>query len=103
MPSALARKTAFLTSTGNHHYRVMPFGLKNAKSTYQRMITRMFESQLGQHVEAYINDMIMKSKQVSEHLNGLGSMFLVLRKHKLRLNTSKCSFGTKIVTPSYPF
>ena len=37
-------KTAFVTPTGNYHYKVMPFGLKNVGSTYQRMMTRMFES-----------------------------------------------------------
>ena len=71
----------------------MPFGLKNAGSTYQRMVMQMFESQIGQIVEAYIDDMVVKSKQTSRHLNDLGSMFFVLRKHKLRLNASKCSFG----------
>jgi len=40
-------KTAFLTPTENYHYQVMSFGLKNAKSTYQRMVMRMFEAQLG--------------------------------------------------------
>lgn len=40
-------KTAFLTPTENYHYRVMSFGLKNARSTYQRMVMRMFEAQLG--------------------------------------------------------
>lgn len=59
IPTALLdrEKMAFLTQTGNYHYRVMPFGLKNARSTYQRMVTRTFESQLGKNVEAYINDM----------------------------------------------
>ena len=61
-------KTAFRTHTGNYHYRVMPFGLKNAGSTYQRMVTRMFELQIGRNVEAYIDDMVIKSKQVEEHL-----------------------------------
>ena len=59
IPSTLLdrEKMAFLTQTGNYHYRVMPFGLKNARSTYQRMVTRTFKSQLGKNVEAYINDM----------------------------------------------
>ena len=71
----------------------MPFGLKNAGSTYQRMMTRMFEPQLGKNFEIYVDDMVVKSKVVSEHLGDLGSTFCVLRKHKLRLNASKCSFG----------
>ena len=71
----------------------MPFGLKNARSTYQRMVTRMFEPYLGKNVEAYTNDMVVKSKVVTEHLSDLGSVFKILRKHRLRLNASKCSFG----------
>ena len=71
----------------------MPFGLKIAGSTYQRMVTIMFESQLGKNVEVYIDDMVMKIKVVTEHLSDLGSMFEILRKHKLRLNALKCSFG----------
>ena len=71
----------------------MPFGLKNARSTYQRMMTKMFEPQLGKNVEVYIDDMVVKSKLVSEHVMDLISIFEILREHKLRLNTSKCSFG----------
>ena len=85
--------TAFVTPTGNYHYTVIPFGLKNAGFTYQRMMTRMFEPQLGKYIEVYINDMMVKSKVESEHVNDLGSIFEVLRKHKLHLNASKCSFG----------
>ena len=86
-------KTAFVTPTGNYHYKVMPFGLKNARSTYQRMMTRMFEPQLGKNIEVYIDDMVVKSKVVSEHVKDLGNIFEIMRKHKLRLNASKCSFG----------
>ena len=71
----------------------MPFGLKNAGSTYQRMMTKMFEPQLGRNIEAYIDDMIVKSKVGSKHVGDLTSIFGILRKHKLRLNASKCSFG----------
>ena len=86
-------KTAFMTPIGNYHYKVMPFGLKNARSTYQRMMTRMFESQLGKSIEVYIDDMVVRSKVVSEHVRDLGVIFGILRKHKLRLNASKCSFS----------
>ena len=57
------------------------------------MMTRMFEPQLGKNVEIYIDDMVVKSKLESEHVNDLGSIFHILRRHKLRLNASKCSFG----------
>ena len=84
---------AFRAPNGNYHYRVMPFGLKNAGSIYQRMVTRMFESQIGRNVEAYIDDIIVKSRLVAEHLADLGETLSVLRKHKLRVNASKYSFG----------
>ena len=64
----------------------MPFGLKNAGSTYQRMMTKMFEPQLGRNIEVYIDDMIVKSKVVSEHVEDLMNIFGIL-------NASKCSFG----------
>ena len=86
-------KTAFVTPVGNYHYKVMPFGLKNAGSTYQRMMNKMFEPQLGKNVEVYIDDMVVKSKLVSEHLADLVNIFEILRRHELRLNASKCSFG----------
>ena len=86
-------KTAFVTPTGNYHYKVMSFGLKNAGSTYQRIMTKMFEPQLGKNIEVYIDDMVVKSKVVSEHVGDLENIFEILRKHKLRLNASKFSFG----------
>ena len=86
-------KIAFVTPVGNYHYKVIPFSLKNTGSTYQRMMTKMFELQLGKNVEVYINDIVIKSKLVSEHLTDLTSIFEILREHKLRLNASKCSFG----------
>ena len=86
-------KTVFVNPVGNYHYKVMPFGLKNAGSTYQWMITKIFEPQLGKNVEVYIDDMVVKSKLVSEHLADFANIFKILRRHKLRLNASKCSFG----------
>ena len=86
-------KTAFITPIGNYHYKVMPFDLRNVGSTYQRMMTKMFEPQLGKNIEVYIDNMVVKSKVVFEHVGDLGNIFEILRKHKLCLNASKCSFG----------
>ena len=73
----------------------MPFGLKNTGSTYQRMMTRMFEPQLGKNIEIYIDDMVVKSKE-SEHVNKLENIIEILRRHKLQLNTFKCFFGVEL-------
>ena len=53
----------------------------------------MFEPRLGKNVEVYIDDMVVKSKLESEHVGDLGNIFEILRKHKLRFNASKCTFG----------
>ena len=75
----------------------MPFSLKNAGSTYQRMMTRMFKPQFGKGIEVYIDDMVVKSKVVSEHVGDLGNIFEILKKHKLCLNAYKvliwCGIG----------
>ena len=57
------------------------------------MMTRMLEPQLGKNIEIYVDDMVVKSQVVSGHLGDLGGIFDVMRRHKLRLNASKCSFG----------
>ena len=56
-------------------------------------MTRMFEPQLGKNIEVYINDMVVKSKVEFEHIDDLGNIFRILRKYKLCLNATKCSFG----------
>ena len=53
----------------------------------------MFKPQLGKSIEVYIDDMVIKSKVVSEHVGDLGNIFEIMRKHKLHFNASKCSFG----------
>ena len=84
IPLALSdqEKTAFVTPIGNYHYKVMPFGLKNTGSTYQMMITRMFEPQLGKSIEIYVDDMVVKNKVVSKHMGDLKVIFNILKKHK---------------------
>ena len=86
-------KTAFISPDANYHYTVMPFRLKNARATYQRMMTRMFRDKIGRTVEVYIDDMVVKSKQVVQHINDLKEVFEVLQRHRLHLNANKCAFG----------
>ena len=86
-------KTAFITPRGIFCYKVMPFGLKNAEATYQRMITKMFAEQLGKTVEVYIDNMVVKSIFAGDHLSDLRAVFNTLRRHRLKLNASKCAFG----------
>ena len=89
-------KTAFISPDANYHYIVMPFGLKNVRATYQRMITRMFREKMGRTIEIYINDMVVKSKIEARHIEDLRGVFEVLRQHKLCLNTDKCAFGVGV-------
>ena len=86
-------KTSFITPLGLYCYRVMPFGMRNAGATYQRLVTIMFRDQLGKSMEAYIDDMVVKSREPETHLDDLRQTFNVLRKYKLKLNASKCAFG----------
>ena len=86
-------KTAFISPDANYHYTVMPFKLKNAGATYQQMMTRMFQDKIRRTMKMYIDDMVVKSKQESQHIKDLQGTFEVLRQHKLRLNAEKCVFG----------
>ena len=75
-------RIAFVTLIGNYHYKVIPFSLKNAGATYKKMMTRMFELQLGKNFEVYIDDMVVKSKLEFEHVNDLKNIFEILKRHK---------------------
>ena len=86
-------KTSFMTSRGIYCYKVMPFGLKNAGSTYQRLVNMMFADQIGGTMEVYIDDMLVKSLEAEYHISHLEQAFSTLRKYNIKLNPAKCSFG----------
>ena len=86
-------KTTFITSQGLYCYRVMPFGLKNAGATYQRLVNQMFNKQIGRNVEVYVDDMLVKSKEEEDHLDDLKETFNTLRQYNMKLNPTKCTFG----------
>ena len=86
-------KTSFVTGQGTYCYRVMPFGLKNVGATYQRLVNRMFQKQIGTFMEVYIDDMLVKSIKAKLHINHLAEAFQVLKSYNMKLNPAKCSFG----------
>ena len=86
-------KTSFVTSQGLFCYKVMPFGLKNARATYQRLMNKMFAHQLGRYVQVYVDDMLVKSVRENDHLSDLQETFNTLRSYNMKLNPSKCVFG----------
>ena len=86
-------KTSFITEWGTYCYRVMPFGLKNARATYQRAATTPFHDMMHRDVEVYVDDMIVKSQDRVDHLAALQRFFERIRRFWLRLNPNKCTFG----------
>ena len=74
-------KTAFIISQGLYCYKVMPFGLKNAGATYQRLVNKMFSQQIDKNMEVYVDDMLVKSKEEPAHLDDLKETFATLKKH----------------------
>ncbi|XP_048605619.1 uncharacterized protein LOC125583099 [Brassica napus] len=86
-------KKFFMTSRGIYCYKLMPLGLKNAGSTYQRLVNMMFADQIGRTMEVYIDDMLVKSLEAEDHISHLQQAFSTLRKYNMKLNPAKCSFG----------
>ena len=86
-------KTSFVTGQGTYCYRVMPFGLKNAGATYQRLVNKMFQKQIGASMEVYIDDMLVKSTTAELHIAHLSEVFQILREYNMKLNPAKWAFG----------
>ncbi|RVX01350.1 Retrovirus-related Pol polyprotein from transposon 297 [Vitis vinifera] len=86
-------KTTFIIEWGTYCYKVMPFGLKNAGATYQRVVTTLFHDMMHRDVEVYVDDMIVKSQGKADHLGALERFFERIQKFRLRLNPKKCTFG----------
>ena len=93
MDEADQKKTSFATNQGLFCYEVMPFGLKNARATYQRLVNHMFRPQIARNVEVYMDDMLVKSLDEGKHLDDLRETFNTLRRYNMKLNPSKCAFG----------
>jgi hypothetical protein len=86
-------KTAFITPYGVFCYQVMPFGLKNAGATYQRMMQNCLGSQIGRNIQVYINDVVITTRKEESLIGDIRETFDNLDKYKIKLNPNKCSFG----------
>ncbi|GJV72171.1 putative nucleotidyltransferase, ribonuclease H [Tanacetum coccineum] len=86
-------KTTFHTDEGVFCYTKMPFRLKNARATYQRLVDTIFEGQIGRNLEAYVDDMVIKSKTELEMIKDIEETFLTLKKVNMKVNPKRCSFG----------
>jgi hypothetical protein len=86
-------KIAFITPYGVFCYQVMPFGLKNAGATYQRMMQNCLRSQIGRNIQVYIDDMVITTRKEESLISDLQETFDNLNRYKLKLNPTKCSFG----------
>ena len=93
MNHADEEKTTFVTDQGLYCYKVMPFGLKNAGVTFQRLVNKIFKPLIGTSMLVYMDDMITISKEPGCHVTDLKKTFELLRKHNLKLNPEKCAFG----------
>src|SRR5215216_2635471 len=86
-------KTSFITSYGTYCFMRMPFGLKSVGSTFEGAVQIGFESQLHRNIEAYVDDIAVKTKDRSTLIQDLEETFANLRKINLKLNPEKCVFG----------
>jgi hypothetical protein len=86
-------KTTFITPYGVFCYQVMPFGLKTAGATYQRMMQNCLGSQIGRNIQVYIDDVVITTRKEESLITDLAETFDNLSRYKLKLNPTKCSFG----------
>ncbi|GKV11423.1 hypothetical protein SLEP1_g22684 [Rubroshorea leprosula] len=88
-------KISFYAGDEIYCYVMMPFGLKNVGTTYQKMVTIVFRAQIGQNLEVYVDDIVMKSLKAGDHLIDIEETFNNLKKNRMRLNLAKCIFGVE--------
>jgi hypothetical protein len=86
-------KTAFITPFGAFCYTSMSFGLKTTGATYQRAIQTCLANHWGKHVEAYVDDVVIKTENSENFIEDLQLVFNSLRRYRWKLNPEKCVFG----------
>ncbi|GBG72943.1 hypothetical protein CBR_g12664 [Chara braunii] len=86
-------KIAFQTRYGLYEFVVMPFGLCNAPGTFQHAMNQIFHDYLDKFVIVYLDDILISSKAVEEHVAHLDKVLSLSRQHKFKINGEKCEFG----------
>jgi hypothetical protein len=86
-------KTTFITPHGIYCYKVMTFGLKNTRATYQKAIQKCLKSQIGKNIEAYVDDVVVKTTEEDQLIADLTETFANLWELQWKLNPTKCVFG----------
>ena len=84
--------TSFITDYGLYCYKAMPFCIKNAGATYQRLVNMMFKDLIGKTMEVYVDDILFKSKVAKDHIKHIGQMFDILKMYQMKLKPLKCAF-----------
>ncbi|XP_073313462.1 uncharacterized protein [Primulina huaijiensis] len=85
-------KASFITFVGTFCYVVMPFGLKKARATYQCLMNNVFQKQIGRNIEVYVDDIFIKTREVSYFIDDLVETFTTLKQYGIKLNPAKCVF-----------
>nr|GEV30661.1 reverse transcriptase domain-containing protein [Tanacetum cinerariifolium] len=88
-------KTTFFTSQGIFCYSKIPFELKNAGATYQRLVDKAFQKQIGRNFEVYVDDLVIRSRTKQEIIRDIEETFKTLREINMKLNPSECTFGMR--------
>ena len=89
-------KTAFMMKVSNYCYKVMPFRLKNASATYQRLMDRILTPMIGGNVQAYVDNMVVTLKEKDQHVIDLEELFTTITKYDMKLNPEKCVFRVEV-------
>jgi hypothetical protein len=85
-------KTSFITPYGAYCYVTTPFGLRNTGATYQRTMQQCLQEQIGWNMHAYVDDVVVKTKQSGMLLDDIKETFTNLRRYHMKLNPDKCTF-----------
>jgi hypothetical protein len=85
--------TSFTMPFGMFYYVTMPFGLRNAGATYQRCMQHLFGDHIRRTVEAYMDDIVVKTRKADDLVSDLNIAFGCLRANGVKLNPEKCVFG----------